>query len=43
MREQGKTAIRYHRTFPLAQIVFSQAIQTLCDGLGNAFKTFFPA
>lgn len=39
--EQEKVAIRYRQTFPQAQIVFSQTLQTVVDDLDKAFKAFF--
>lgn len=39
--QQEKTAIRYRRTFPQAQIVFSQTMQSVCDDLDKAFAAFF--
>jgi putative transposase len=39
--EQEKAAIHYRRTFPQAQIVCSQTMQTVCDDLDKAFQAFF--
>jgi putative transposase len=39
--DQEKTAIRYRQTFPQAQIVFSQTLQTVCDDVDKAFQAFF--
>lgn len=39
--EQERTAIQYRKTFPQAQIVFSQTMQTVCDDLDKAFQAFF--
>jgi putative transposase len=39
--EQEKKAIHYRRTFPQAQIVFSQTMQMVCDDLDKAFRAFF--
>lgn len=39
--EQERTAIQYRKTFPQAQIVFSQTMQTVCDDLDKAFRAFF--
>jgi putative transposase len=36
-----KLAIRYRQTFPQAQSVFSQTLQTVVDDLDKAFKAFF--
>jgi len=39
--EQEQMAIRYRTTFPQAEIVFSQTLQTVADDLDKAFKGFF--
>ena len=39
--EQERTGIHYRKTFPQAQIVFSQTMQTVCDDLDKAFQAFF--
>lgn len=39
--QQEKQAIRYRKTFPQANIVFSQTLQTVVDDLDKAFKAFF--
>ncbi len=39
--EQERTGVRYRKTFPQAQIVFSQTMQTVCDDLDKAFQAFF--
>lgn len=39
--EQEKTASHYRKTFPQAQVVFSQTLQTVVDDLDKAFKAFF--
>lgn len=39
--EQQKTGIRYRKTFPQAQSVFSQTIQTVVDDVDKAFQAFF--
>jgi putative transposase len=39
--QQEKTAIQYRKTFPQAQIVYAQTLQTVIDDLDKAFKAFF--
>ena len=39
--QQEKTAIQYCKTFPQAQIVFSQTMQSVCDDVDKAFRAFF--
>ena len=39
--DQEKIAIRYRKTFPQAQIVFSQTLQTVADTVDKAFQAFF--
>ncbi|MEP7293467.1 MAG: transposase, partial [Chloroflexota bacterium] len=39
--EQERTGVHYRKTFPQAQIVFSQTMQTVCDDLDRAFQAFF--
>jgi putative transposase len=39
--EQERTGVDYRKTFPQAQIVFSQTMQTVCDDLDKAFQAFF--
>lgn len=39
--QQEKTGIAYRKTFPQAQMVFSQTLQTVCDDVDKAFKAFF--
>jgi len=39
--EQERTAKHYRKTFPQAQLVFSQTMQTVCDDLDKAFQAFF--
>jgi len=39
--DQEKMGIHYRQTFPQAQIVFSQTMQTVCDDLDKAFGAFF--
>lgn len=39
--EQERLAKRYRMTFPQAQIVFSQTLQTVADDLDKAFRAFF--
>src|SRR5450432_2981907 len=39
--EQERTGVHYRKTFPQAQIVFSQTMQTACDDLDKAFQAFF--
>lgn len=39
--EQERTGVQYRKTFPQAQIVFSQTMQTVCDDLDKAFQAFF--
>src|SRR5437870_8065815 len=39
--DQEKMAIRYRQTFPQAQIVFSQTLQTVVNDLDIAFQAFF--
>ena len=39
--QQERRAIQYRKTFPQAQIVFSQTMQTVCDDLDKAFQAFF--
>ncbi len=39
--EQERTGVHYRKTFPQAQIVFSQTMQTVCDDLDKAFQAFF--
>lgn len=38
---EERTGIQYRKTFPQAQIVFSQTIQTVCDDVDKAFQAFF--
>ena len=39
--DQEKTASQYRRTFPQAQSVYAQSLQTVVDDLDKAFKAFF--
>lgn len=39
--EQERTGVHYRKTFPQAQVVFSQTMQTVCDDLDKAFQAFF--
>jgi putative transposase len=39
--DQEKTAIHYRKTFPQAQVMFSQTLQTVVDDLDKAFAAFF--
>ena len=39
--QQEKAGIAYRKTFPQAQIVFSQTMQSVCDDVDKAFKAFF--
>lgn len=39
--QQERTGIAYRKTFPQAQIVFSQTMQTVCDDVDKAFQAFF--
>ena len=39
--EQERAGVDYRKTFPQAQIVFSQTMQTVCDDLDKAFRAFF--
>ncbi|MEO8394779.1 MAG: helix-turn-helix domain-containing protein [Chloroflexota bacterium] len=39
--EQERTGPHYRKTFPQAQIVFSQTMPTVCADLDKAFQAFF--
>lgn len=39
--QQEKSGIAYRKTFPQAQSVFSQTMQTVCDDVDKAFQAFF--
>jgi len=39
--QQEKSGIAYRKTFPQAQAVFSQTMQTVCDDVDKAFQAFF--
>lgn len=39
--QQEKEGIAYRKTFPQAQIVFSQTMQSVCDDMDKAFQAFF--
>ncbi len=39
--QQERTGVEYRKTFPQAQVVFSQTMQTVCDDLDKAFQAFF--
>jgi putative transposase len=39
--QQEKAGIAYRKTFPQAQIVFSQTMQSVCDEVDKAFQAFF--
>jgi putative transposase len=38
--QQERTGVHYRKTFPQAQIGFSQTMQTVCDDLDKAFQAF---
>jgi hypothetical protein len=39
--QQERAGVQYRKTFPQAQIVFSQTMQSVCDNLDKAFRAFF--
>lgn len=39
--QQERTGIEYRKTFPQAQAVFSQTMQTVCDDVDKAYQAFF--
>lgn len=39
--QQERTGIEYRKTFPQAQSVFSQTMQTVCDDVDKAYQAFF--
>lgn len=39
--QQEKDGIAYRKTFPQAQLVFSQTMQSVCDAVDKAFQAFF--